>query len=102
MAYDRNSTDGNASVNSLPKLHWTIAGCMVPIYNDGDLIKCVGLCWEWALNSYNEYEIIDVIHGSIDGLILPEADDIRQAIQEEMGLGNTLIFPDKFTHNPAL
>lgn len=102
MAYDRNSTDGNASVNSIPKLHWTIAGCMVPIYNDGDLITCVGLCWEWANTQGHEYEIVDVRYGSVDGVLMPEIDDIIQTIQETMGLTATLILPDKFFHDKAL
>lgn len=85
-----------------PNLHWTIEGSMVPIYNDGDLIKSVGLCWEWANTQGREYEIIDVRYGSIDGVLLPEIDDIIQAIQEKMGLGNSLTFPDKFSHDPKL
>lgn len=85
-----------------PKLHYQIEGSMVPIYVDGELIKSVGLCWEFANTQGHEYEIIDVRYGSIDGVILPEICDIIQAIQEKMGLHCVLTFPDKFTHEPKL
>lgn len=101
MAYDYFSPDGNAG-RPLPKVHYHIEGSMVPIYVDGEPIKSVGLCWEWANTQGHEYEIIDVRYGSIDGVLLPEIDDIIQAIQEKMGLGNSLTFPDKFSHDPKL
>jgi len=85
-----------------PRLHWYIDGCMVPIFNEGDLIKCVGLSWEWAHNQDGHIEIACIEYGSIDGIIMPEIEDIHQAIQEQMGLRNTLIFPDTLTHNSKL
>jgi len=85
-----------------PRLQWRYEGTMVPIFSDGDLIKCVPVCFEWAENQDGHYEIADVRFGSIDGLIMPEVIDIEQAIQEHLGLKNTLIFPNKFTHDKAL
>lgn len=75
---------------------------MCPIFNDGDLITCVGLCWEYANVRGNEYEIIDVRYGSVDGVLMPEIADIKQCIQEKIGLHCVLSFPDKFTHDLAL
>ena len=101
MSYDRLREPGFDK--PAPTLNWYIHGCMVPIYTpDGDLIKCVGLCWEAANTEGYTYEIADVQYGSIDGIILPEIEDIHQAVREKMGLNATLIFPDKLTHNPKL
>ncbi len=85
-----------------PRLHWIIEGTYAPIFNDGDLIKCVPVCFEWAENQDGHYEIADVRYGSIDGIIMPEVIDIEQAIQEHLGLKETLIFPDKYYHDPKL
>ncbi len=101
MNYDYFSPDGNAG-RSTPNSDYKIEGTMVPIYNDGDLIKCVAVCWEYLNTQGTEYEICDVQYGSIDGIILPEICDIIEVIQEKMGLHNTLIFPNKFKHEPKL
>lgn len=99
--YNIFSSDGNA-VQRNTNPHYIIEGTMVPVYLDGELIKEVGLCWEWSKTPLNEYEICDVRYGSIDGVILPEICDIIEAIQEKMGLHCTLILPDKFSHDPKL
>lgn len=99
--YDYFSPDGNAAPDI--KRNWIIEGSMVPIFDhEGSLIKNVGVCWEYCNTHGSEYEIADVRYGSIDGVILPEIEDIIQAITEKMGLRNTLILPDKFTHEPRL
>jgi len=101
MSYDRFSPDGNAG-RSTPNNDWKIEGTMVPIYSDGDLIKCVAVCWEFLNTQGTEYEICDVQYGSIDGIILPEICDIIEAVQIKMGLNCSITFPNKFTHNPSL
>lgn len=99
--YDIFSSDGNAlQRNTNP--HYIIEGTMVPVYLDGELIKEVGLCWEWSKTPLNEYEICDVRYGSIDGVILPDWDDVVACIQEKMGLSAILILPDKFSHDKNL
>lgn len=100
MSYDYFSPDGNATPSR--NNSWTVEGTMVPIYNDGELIKTVAVCWEYCNIQGTEYEISDVRYGSIDGVILPEICDIIEAIQEKMGLHNSLTFPYKFTHEPKL
>jgi len=102
MSYDYFSPDGNAEREYASNV-WIIEGCLVPIYDhEGSLLKTVGLCWEYRNTQGSEYEIVDVQYGSIDGIILPEIEDIIEAIQQRMGLHNTLIFPTKFKHEPKL
>jgi hypothetical protein len=101
MSYDYFSPDGNAG-RETPSKHWIIEGTMCPIYLEGDLLGCVALCWEYCNIQGSEYEIVDVQYGSLDGVILPEIEDIKTSIQDAMGLANTLIFPNKFHHNDKL
>lgn len=84
-----------------PNPFYTTEGTTVPIYMDGELIKTVPVCWDWC-KTQNEIEISDVRYGSIDGVLLPEICDIIEAIQERMGLRETLIFPRRFHHDAKL
>lgn len=86
-----------------PNKFYTTEGTTCPIYDhEGELIKNVHICFDWCNVQGTEYEISDVRYGSIDGVILPEICDIIQAIQEKMGLHNSLTFPYKFHHEPKL
>lgn len=100
--FDRLAEPGN-TMRPEKFQHWTIEGTTVPIYDhEGEPIKNVPICWEWCNHEGSTYEICDVRYGSIDGVILPEICDMKEAIAEKMGLHNTLILPDKFHHDLAL
>lgn len=100
--YDYFSSDGNAAPDRKRNNIYT-EGALCPIFDhEGEIIKNVHVCWDYENTQGSEYEISDVRYGSIDGVILPEIEDIIQAITEKMGLRNTLIFPDKFHHDLKL
>lgn len=94
-------TDPGFFARPTPNPFYTTEGSEVPIYHEGTLIKTVPVCWDWC-KTQNEIEISDVRYGSIDGVLLPEICDIIEAIQERMGLRETLIFPSRFHHEPKI
>lgn len=101
MAYDYFSPDGNAG-RPLPKVNWYTDGAMVPIYIDGDLLTCVPVCFDWAYVGANHYEIADIRYGSVDGVLLPDIEDIHSSIREKFEGKVTLIFPDEMAHDSKL
>lgn len=99
--YNIFSVDGNAG-RPLPKLNWYTEGTTAPIYVDGDLLTSVNVCFDWANVEGNHVEISDIRYGSVDGVLMPDVEDIHSAIQECFEGKRNFIFPDTMSHDKNL
>lgn len=85
-----------------PSLSYWSERTEVPIYNrEGDLMGKVLVTFSCANVQGYEYEVTDVVYGDLLN-VKPEHQEIVTAIQEKVGLGNSLVFAGSFLHDPNL
>jgi len=86
-----------------PRLHWITEGTTVGIYDAGDLITAVPVCFDYASDpNTNGFLISDVRYGSVDGVLMATIEDITEEIRNMFPSGTILTFEDEFHHEPRL
>lgn len=85
--------------------YWRIEDTTCPVFDpNGEIMGYVNICFDYSQYpklSEATYEVSDVRYGQLGGLLIPEAEDIRQAIEDKLG-SSRIIFPDKFNLEPKL